>query len=462
MTTAKLTTLVNFNSTDGADLDGGLIADAAGNLFGTCGGCRGSIFEIARIGAGYASLPTILARFSGYAMSGLTVDAKGDIFGATTGNGINGDGTVFEVAKTSAGYAPPTVLVSFNPAEGIGPKGGLTTDSEGNLFGATESGTVFEIAKTSSGYANAPTVLCNGLLIGSNSSLFLDAAGDLFGTTPARGAQNKGAVFEIAKTSGGYASTPTVLASFDGADGAEPLAGLTSDAAGNLFGATYQGGAHNIGGVFEIAKTATGYASTPTLLASFNGSGEYLFTNGGLIADAAGDLFGMTVEGGAHRMGAVFEIAKTSEGYASTPTVLTSFNGANGDFGLGGLIADAAGDLFGATSFGGSNGDGTAFELSDVGFKVTIPTGGIDLASVGYKSSYEAVWQPATNLLRIIDTANSEEVVATLSIAGTLTGGLIALSSDGTGAEVSFTPNSLVSVAPVEATGIVITIKTSP
>ena len=72
--------------------------------------------------------------------------------------------------------------------------------------------------------------------------------------------------------------------------------------------------------MFEIAKTGGGYASTPTTLVSFNGTnGEYPFA--GLIADAAGDLFGTTIDGGANGDGTVFEIAKTGGGYAGTPTI---------------------------------------------------------------------------------------------------------------------------------------------
>ena len=77
--------------------------------------------------------------------------------------------------------------------------------------------------------------------------------------------------------------------------------------------------------------TGSGYASTSTLLASFNGNdGAYLDAT--LAADAAGDLFGTTISGGASGDGVVFEIAKTSSGYASTPTVLVSFNGSDGDY----------------------------------------------------------------------------------------------------------------------------------
>ena len=64
----------------------------------------------------------------------------------------------------------------------------------------------------------------------------------------------------------------------------------------------------------------------------------------------------------------MFEIAKTGGSYASTPTTLVSFNGTNGEDPYAGLIADAAGDLFGTTVDGGANGDGTVFEITDSGF----------------------------------------------------------------------------------------------
>src|SRR6266851_6211325 len=180
------------------------------------------------------------------------------------------------------------------------------------------------------------------------AGLIADANGNLFGTTAFGGALGFGTVFEIAKTAGGYASTPTVLVSFNRTNGAEPEAGLIADANGNLFGTTRFGGANGFGTVFEIAKTAGGYASTPTVLVSFNR------TNGaepeaGLIADANGNLFGTTRFGGANRFGTVFEIAKTASGYATTPTILVSFcaqtNCADGAEPEAGLIADANGNL---------------------------------------------------------------------------------------------------------------------
>ena len=122
---------------------------------------------------------------------------------------------------------------------------------------------------------------------------------------------------------------PPPWSDFNVTNGANPLGSLIADANGDLFGTTTNGGASGDGTVFEIAKTAAGYASTPTTLVSFNGRNG-ANPLGSLIADANGDLFGTTENGGASGYGTVFEIAKTAAGYASTPTTLASFNLANG------------------------------------------------------------------------------------------------------------------------------------
>ena len=124
------------------------------------------------------------------------------------------------------------------------------------------------------------------------------------------------------------AANLTTLVSFDGTNGEDPIAGLIADANGNLFGTTEGGGAYGLGTVFEIAKTATGYANTPTTLVGFNGANG-ANPLGSLIADAKGDLFGTTPGGGANNDGTVFEIVKTGSSYANTPTTLASA-GANG------------------------------------------------------------------------------------------------------------------------------------
>ena len=158
------------------------------------------------------------------------------------------------------------------------------------------------------------------------------------------------------------ASSGRSQVNFSGSNGSHPVGSLLADASGNLFGTTSEGGASGNGTVFEIANTASGYASTSTILVSFNGTNGSQ-PAGNLISDATGDLFGTTVAGGASGKGTVFEIPKTATGYASIPTTLASFSGANGGTLWGSLIADATGNLFGTTSSGGANNGGTAFEI---------------------------------------------------------------------------------------------------
>ena len=146
------------------------------------------------------------------------------------------------------------------------------------------------------------------------NSVIFDKQGDIFGTTSATGTQESsgdngfGEVFEVTDTNGVYASTPTVLATFDGADGRNPSGRLVMDAAGDLFGATYYGGADDDGVVFELAKVDGAYSSTPTALLSFDGA-DGMSPLGPLTANAAGDLFGTTVGGGANDDGTVFEVS---------------------------------------------------------------------------------------------------------------------------------------------------------
>ena len=181
-----------------------------------------------------------------------------------------------------------------------------------------------------------------------------------------------GVVFEIAKTSSGYANLPTILVNFDNDNGATPEASLIADSNGNLFGTTALGGAYGYGVVFEIAKTSSGYASTPTILFNFdsiNGASPVA----GLSMDANGNLFGTTSQGGGAGNGTVFEMVKTSGVYAGTPTTLASFNGSNGSLPPTNLMPDASGNLFSTTVGGGSNNTGTVFEISGSGFVPVVP-----------------------------------------------------------------------------------------
>ncbi len=381
-----LITLVDFNFGIGAAPSAGLSADASGNLFGTtsAGGAygKGTVFEIAKLPGGHASAPTTLVSFKGddgaAPKAGVIADPQGNLFGTTSAGGTDGQGTVFEIAKTPRGYAStPTTLISFNVRNGAAPLAGLTADARGDLLGTTSAGgvhadgTVYKIVRALVGRAGTLQTLVNFEFANGSApvgGLTTDRQGNLFGTTSRGGAHGQGTVFETAKTADGYATSPITLVSFDFSNGAAPSAGVYIDAKGDLFGTTSAGGMYGQGTVFEIMRSDGGYAESPTVLVSFKGE-DGASPQAGVIADVEGNLFGTTSAGGASGYGTVFEIAKTSGGYANFPTSLVSFNLINGGAPAAGLIADANGNLFGTTSIGGVHQYyGTTFELSGSGF----------------------------------------------------------------------------------------------
>ncbi len=446
----SLTVLASFNNSNGAHPWAGLISDAAGDLFGTTadGGANndGTVFELMKSGSGY-SAPVTLASFNGSnganPWAGLISDAAGDLFGTTADGGANNDGTVFELMKSGSGYSAPVTLASFNGSNGAHSGAGLISDAAGDLFGTTEYGgaygygTVFELVKSGSGYSAPVTLVA---FLGTNGAypragLISDAAGDLFGTTESGGANNgKGTVFELVNTGSGYSNFVT-LATFTGSDGSAPQAGLISDAAGDLFGTTRDGGANNHGTVFEIVKSSSGY-SAPVTLADFNGTNIYT-PEAGLIIDAVGDLFGTTYQGGKYGDGTVFELVKSGSGY-SAPVTLVDFNGFNAPYGAypeAGLISDAAGDLFGTTSFGAA-GDGTVFEITNSGFVVASkPT--LAIASAALQSN-----QTTVSLSGTIDTAAAGQTISIYDGA-TLLGTSTASTADTWSASVTVSGQSV-------------------
>jgi uncharacterized repeat protein (TIGR03803 family) len=261
------------------------------------------------------------------------------------------------VATPSAQAQRFKVLYTFTGgADGGYPVAGLIQDAAGNLYGTTGiggasgGGTVFVVNKA--GHQETVLYSFTGTPDGAipEAGLIQDAAGNFYGTTADGGVYNVGTVFAVNK-----AGQEKVLYSFTGgADGANPWAGLIQDAAGNFYGTTLLGGAYGYGTVFVVSKTGQ-----EKVLYSFTGGADGAIPWAGLIQDAAGNLFGTTVQGGAYGVGTVFVVNKTGQ-----EKVLHSFTyGADGEYPQAGLIQDAAGNLFGTTIYGGAYGSGTVFEV---------------------------------------------------------------------------------------------------
>ena len=200
-------TLVGLASSSTSSPEGPPVVDAAGDIFFALGDTQ--IDELAAGATSFTSIATIAAYGS------LTIDAAGNLYG-TTGAGAHGYGSIFEIAAVTHTL---TTLVDFDGTNGDEPSGGLVLDVAGNLYGNAHN--LFEIAAGTHSFS----LLANFTDGGQSewSQIAVDAAGDLFGTTAA-----DNSIYELAAGSG----TITTYAAND-----MGVAGLTADAAGNLYGA---------------------------------------------------------------------------------------------------------------------------------------------------------------------------------------------------------------------------------
>jgi uncharacterized repeat protein (TIGR03803 family) len=292
-------------------LDGGYplgspVRDSNGNLYGTTleGGVRrmGTVFMVTRSGK-----EQVLYAFSGkdgaYPCSNLIQDAQGNFYGTTEEGGLNNAGTVFKLTPSGA----ENVLYSFTGgADGFEPYAGLIQDAMGNLYGTTlqgganGAGTVFKVT-----LSGLETVLYNftGGADGSEpyGGLMQDTQGNLYGTTNSAGAYGYGTMFELFPS-----GIIRVFHSFTGTggDGAVPFAGLIRDSNGNLYGTTYYGGTSGFGTVFVVSAPLGIYRVLYSFTAGADGAGVV----GGLVRDAQGSLYGTTEWYGANGGGTVFRL----------------------------------------------------------------------------------------------------------------------------------------------------------
>ena len=306
---------------------------------------------------------------------GVIADAAGNLYGTTYGSRVQ-FGTVYELTRGSDGTWTETVLHTFAGGDdGRNPVEGLVRDQAGNLYGtvpiggAGNSGAVFELSPGSGGQWTWNILYSftggNGGAI-PYSTLVLDAAGNLYGTTSQGGATGNGVVYELTPGSGGW--TQTVLYAFNGTDdGSWPSGPLTFDQAGNLYGTTTQAGADGWGTVFKLTPTSNGW--TPSVLHTFTGDADGSDPEYGVVRDRNGVLYGTTTSGGSGENGTVFQLRPNPSAMPGTSgawaeTVLYAFSG--GDDGSGpneGLVFDPAGNLNG-TAEGGSANFGVVYRMT--------------------------------------------------------------------------------------------------
>jgi uncharacterized repeat protein (TIGR03803 family) len=342
--------------------------DSAGNLYGVTefgGGNNGygTIYEISANTRAFNTLYTFDDTTGAQPRGTLSIDSAGNLYGTAYTGGANNDGTIFEF---NPHFQQLTTLATFNGTNGSEPNQRLTFDSAGDIFGTTNrggqnsSGTIFEIPAATH---SLTTLYSFSFFTGEfpNGGLVLDNVGNLYGT-----ASFDSTLFKFNISTKSYTALLPPAEYLDGAS----AEGMIMDSAGNLYGTTFLGGnpspgVSGGGTVFEYAPKT----NTFTTLAAF----PYAFDPDGLLLfDKSGNLWGTTSMGGPGayggpdgNYGSIFELNPKTEALDELVYLNENNNGPEG-----GLTCDSAGNLY-ATAYDNGFG-GSVFELSNFGY-VPVP-----------------------------------------------------------------------------------------
>lgn len=357
------TVLHRFTHADGGFSTGPLIQDDKGNFYGTTQIGRtsaeyGTVFKLNQQGAVIVLHTFTGKKDGGWPGEGVVRDAAGNFYGTTMTGGdptckllqyYHGCGIIFKL--TAAGKFSVLHTFSNKGSDGAIPSaGGALLLDGGNLLGTTYmggrygKGTIFKISTT--GSFSLVFSFGKTLDAGSPASGLLLMGGNLYGTSYG-GTTSFGAVYKVDPH-----GKETVLHSFKGApDGELPNPVLVSDNAGNLYGTTGGGGNNYLGTVFKVNTDGT-----ETVIYSFSGATDGDQPAAGLTWDAAGNLYGTTWGGGtgcdSQGCGTIFKLTPTASSW--TETVVHNFDGDRG----GGqpesvLFRDKFGNFYGMTTTGG-------------------------------------------------------------------------------------------------------------
>jgi uncharacterized repeat protein (TIGR03803 family) len=271
------------------------------------------------------------------------------------------------------------VLYNFGHDSAEHPIAGLTIDKQGNLYGssawggATGNGAVYELRRTNSGFVYSTLHSFSDSPDGAFpwGGVTIAPDGTLYGTTASGGVRGYGTVFNVQPTcnDGSCSWTESVLYRFKGSgDGRNPQAGVILDAKGNVYGTNVNGGGGKVGVVYEMSPSADGWIYE--VLYTFTGGQDGANPSSLLMFDRAGNLYGTAATGGSpgcggFGCGTVYQLSPS--GSAWTENTLYSFlDEDDGAEPTGGLVRDSAGNLYGSTCCGDRNG-GTVFEISASG-----------------------------------------------------------------------------------------------
>ena len=371
----------------------GVIIDKAGNLYGTTelGGAynQGTVFELTPNPDGTWT-ENLLYSFTGGAdggqpSAGLIFDAAFNLYGTTNFGGGGscslGCGTVFELTPASGSWTESVLYTFTGGSDGREPYARMVFDAAGDLYGTTllggnvgavcssGCGTVFKLSPGSGKWTESVLYTFEGGSDGASpyDGLTFDTAGNLYGSTYAGGAYGNGTIFKLTPGAGGSWTESRLHAFTGGSDGKYPLGDLILDAAGNLYGTTFQGGAQGYGVVFELAPASKGRWKEKVIHTFQNTPAANPIA--GLVMDSAGNFYGTTISGAKGNScgggcGTLFKLAPASGGGRTYSLLHVFGQGTDGYHPSGDLILDPSGNLYGTTQAGGPQGAGMVFEIA--------------------------------------------------------------------------------------------------
>ncbi len=307
--------------------------------------------------------------------AGLVADKAGNLYGTAMSGGVSGQGVVFELSPPVAGATgwTQTVLYSFTGgADGGVPQARLTLGRKGVLYGtATQGGggqgVVFSLSPPKKKGPWVETVLyafTGGADGGApQSTLIADASGNIEGTAAQGGAGSAGVVFRLSPPVDGTTWLETVLHSFTGGpDGATPYGGLVLGGDGAMYGTASSGGQYGYGTIYRLVP-ANAIAWTFQPLYAFAGGADGSTPRDGMIAGPNGSFYGTTAGSGTSQ-GTVFQLTPPVSGGSWTETPLYTFTGAAGLGPWATVTASKTGTLYGTALSDGQAPYGEIFALS--------------------------------------------------------------------------------------------------
>jgi uncharacterized repeat protein (TIGR03803 family) len=351
------TSKVDLSSTTGTNPQGSLMVASNGKLYGmTLFGGANNLGTIIEYSVAATSVTTVvdMASSTGATSSGELVQASnGKLYGLARTGGNSNQGTIFELDPSTNTLTKKADLANTTTVGGS-PFGSMIISS-GKLYGLTSAGgtasggVLFEYDLTGNTYTKKIDLnSSNGGF--PNGHLIRASDGKIYGMTLVGGNNNAGIIFEYNKTT----NTLTKKIDLISTTGSSPYGSLVQATNGKLYGLTSAGGSANVGTLFEYDYSTNTYTKKVDLTAT-NGSVPY----GSLIQASNGKLYGMTKQGGTSAFGTIFEYNITTNTY----TKLVNLTAVTGYSAFGSLMEASNGKLYGLTMLGGTNGQGTLFEL---------------------------------------------------------------------------------------------------